>query len=249
MNRGFPARSPDRDETLSELNNSTNPETSGGSGKVSGERGLAVWVATVGGAGFGPWAPGTWGALLAVIAFGSGLHRLDVPLYGLVLLALSGLGVWASSAAETYFGRHDDGRIVIDEFVGQLISLFPLVLLQGVSMAPLELPGLEGSPFEKINSWWLLVVTGFVAFRWFDIRKPGPVKWAEDKFKRGAGVMADDIVAGGLGALVVMVPAYLLLASKLRSVGLQPLPVGEALVDRVLAGFDAWAWLACGGIL
>ena len=127
------------------------------------------------------------------------------------------MGVWASSAAESYFGRHDDGRIVIDEFVGQLIALFPLVLLNEIALGGLEIPGLESTRFARIDIWWLLVVTGFVAFRWFDIRKPGPVKWAEDKFKRGAGVMADDIVAGFLAALVVMVPAYVLVALKLQA--------------------------------
>ena len=54
----------------------------------------------------------------------------------------------------------------------------------------------------------LLVVTAFVAFRWFDIRKPGAVKRAEERFGGGLGVMADDIVAGVMGAVVVTVPAY-----------------------------------------
>lgn len=187
-----------------------------GSAGASGA-GPAVWIATTGGVGFGPWAPGTWGALVAVAVFTFGLHRLGGPLYGLALVAFSGLGVWASSAAESYFGRHDDGRIVIDEFVGQLIALFPLVLLNEIALGGLEIPGLESTRFARIDIWWLLVVTGFVAFRWFDIRKPGPVKWAEDKFKRGAGVMADDIVAGFLAALVVMVPAYVLVALKLQA--------------------------------
>ena len=166
--------------------------------------------------GFGPWAPGTWGALLAVAFFALGLHRLDVPLYVAVLVALSALGVWASGAAESYFGGHDDGRIVIDEFVGQLIALFPLVLLPGASLGTWTLPGSDPTATGGIDLWWLLVVTGFVAFRWFDIRKPGPVKWAEEKFDRGVGVMADDIVAGAMAALVVMLPAYVLVANKLN---------------------------------
>ena len=175
--------------------------------------------------GFGPWAPGTYGALVAVAAFGFGAHRLGGPLYGVALVLLSGLGVWASSAAEAYFGRHDDGRIVVDEFVGQLVAFFPLVLLQGVSLGALEISGLESTPFERIDLWWLLVVTGFVAFRWFDIRKPGPVKWAEDRFERGAGVMADDIVAGFLAAIVVVFPAYVLVAMKLRA--------AQAVIEKV----------------
>ena len=48
---------------------------------------------------------------------------------------------------------------------------------------------------------WL--VTGFVAFRCFDIWKPGPARWAERSFEGGAGVMLDDVVAGLLAAVVV----------------------------------------------
>jgi phosphatidylglycerophosphatase A len=189
-----------------------------------------VWIATVGGVGFGPWAPGTWGSLLAGVVFCLGLHRLDAALYGLCLVGLAGLGVWASTAAERYFGRHDDGRIVIDEFVGQLIALFPLVLLHEVSLGGLRIPGLESTPARNIDFWWMLVVTGFVAFRWFDIRKPGPVKWAEERFERGAGVMADDIVAGFLAAIVVMFPAYVLVAMKLNADMHPPLPAVQGAV-------------------
>ncbi len=168
-----------------------------------------------------------------MILFALGLHRLGGPLYTAVLVALSAVGVWASGAAEAYFGRHDDGRIVIDEFVGQLIALFPLVLLPDFSMGRLALPASGPLPAAGIDVWWLLVVTGFVAFRWLDIRKPGPVKWAEEKFERGVGVMADDIVAGALAALVVMLPAYVLTAMKLNAmVDLSP-PAAEASWERV----------------
>ena len=82
------------------------------------------------------------------------------------------------------FGCKDDGRIVIDEVVGQLLTLAPLL----VAGAEHSLP-------------WL--VTGFVAFRVFDIWKPGPVRWAERRFRGGVGVMMDDVVAGVLGAGVL----------------------------------------------
>ena len=196
--------------------------------------GPAVWVATAGGVGFGPWAPGTWGALLAVVAFCLGLYHLHAAVYCLFLAGLAGLGVWASSAAERYFGRHDDGRIVIDEVVGQLVALFPLVLLHDVSLGGFRVPGLESTPAGNIDFWWLLVVTAFVAFRWFDIRKPGPVKWAEEKFERGAGVMADDVVAGALAAIVVMLPAYIIVATKLSAELQAPLPSAQPAVQAAL---------------
>ncbi len=34
-----------------------------------------------------------------------------------------------------------------------------------------------------------------------DIWKPGPVGWAERHFEGGTGVMADDVVAGAIGAV------------------------------------------------
>lgn len=194
---------------------------------------MAVWIATAGGVGFGPWAPGTWGALLAVVLFVAGLHRLGWPLYGLLVLIWTGVGVWASSAAEGYFDRHDDGRIVIDEVVGQWIALSPLLLLHDLPLGQFRIPGLESLNETGIDLWWALVVTAFVAFRWFDIRKPGPVKWAEERFKRGAGVMADDIVAGGLAAAVVTLPAYLIVTTRLRGM----------VRDSLLAVQDSAVWL------
>jgi phosphatidylglycerophosphatase A len=100
--------------------------------------------------------------------------------------ALLALGIWAADQAEGAFGRADDGRIVVDEVAGQLLALAPL----------LAAPPAARTSFSAL-------VTGFVAFRLFDIWKPGPVRWAERRFSGGTGVMADDVVAGALAALVV----------------------------------------------
>ena len=96
-------------------------------------------------------------------------------------------GTWAAGEAERAFGRHDDGRIVIDEVAGQLLGLLPLALL--------------AEPAGRVAPHALL--TGFVAFRAFDIAKPFPVRWAERRLPGGIGVMADDLVAGALAAAVV----------------------------------------------
>lgn len=146
---------------------------------------VAVALATAGGVGFAPWAPGTFGAALALPVFvlSSPLGPGAVAALGLGLL---GLGAWASDGAERAFGRKDDGRIVIDEVVGQLAALAPL-LAAG-----------EGARTSALG-----LVTAFVAFRVFDVWKPGPVRWAERTFRGGVGVMMDDVVAGGMAAVVV----------------------------------------------
>jgi len=157
---------------------------------------LALVIATAFGAGLLPVAPGTAGSLAALPIF-----VLLSPLGPLLLLltgvALFFLGLWAADLCEPLFGREDDGRIVIDEVVGQLLALAPLL--------PLRLAG--------SGAWSRLapaLVTGFVLFRVFDVWKPGPVAWAERRFRGGLGVMLDDVVAGGLAALLLAVGLALL---------------------------------------
>jgi phosphatidylglycerophosphatase A len=144
---------------------------------------LATILACAGGAGLLPLAPGTWGSALAVAIFVL-FSPVDLWVFGLTLVALFFLGVWASDTAERVFGQKDDRRIVIDEVEGQLVTLAPLLVL-GASRSLSAL------------------VTGFVLFRCFDIWKPGPVRWAERRFAGGVGVMMDDLVAGVLGAVVL----------------------------------------------
>ncbi|MDG2051873.1 MAG: phosphatidylglycerophosphatase A [Myxococcota bacterium] len=180
--------------------------------------GLSLWVATAGGVGFGPWAPGTWGALVAILLYVSILDRLTWPWFVALVVLVTAVGIWASGAVEAWFGKPDDGRIVIDEVAGQLIALVPVTLVQGLPLGILPVPGGPAESNQGIGFTWFLVVTAFVAFRWFDIRKPGPVAWAEKNFKGGLGVMADDVVAGCLAAVVVVLPAFLRVVASLRSV-------------------------------
>jgi phosphatidylglycerophosphatase A len=108
-------------------------------------------------------------------------------LFGLTTLALAFLGLWASDVAERVFEQKDDGRIVIDEVVGQLLTLAPLAFL--------------AEPAARRSVVWILA--GFLLFRLFDIWKPPPVGWAERNFAGGAGVMMDDVFAGIMGCLAL----------------------------------------------
>jgi phosphatidylglycerophosphatase A len=149
-------------------------------------RPLALILATVGGAGLLPAAPGTWGSAVAVALCGAWV-ALGVGLVPYLALAavVTAVGVWAADAAGRHWGVEDDGRIVIDEVAGQLLALAPAVAW---ARDEAVLPSL---------------VTGFVLFRGLDITKPGPVRWAERSFPGGVGVMADDVVAGLLGAALL----------------------------------------------
>lgn len=128
-------------------------------------------------------ASGTAGAAVGVLLFPV-LWHLPPALYVLTVAALTCLGIWAADECERAFGEKDDGRIVIDEIAGQLVTYVPLIFL-----------GRAGS--------LALVVTGFVLFRVFDVWKPGPARWLEENLPGGAGVVLDDIMAGVFAAIVL----------------------------------------------
>jgi phosphatidylglycerophosphatase A len=101
------------------------------------------------------------------------------------------LGYWATAQETAGQYDHDPSQIVIDEVAGQWIALLPLAIW------PL--------PFDSAAVYYLF---GFVAFRFFDITKPGLVGWA-DRLVGPLGVMLDDVIAGVMAAAVmalVMVP-------------------------------------------
>ncbi len=194
------------------------------SGRLRPTSSLAIAVATVGGIGFAPLAPGTFGALVGVGLFLI-LAQMGTGLYLLTALTLTALGVWAADSAERWFGRPDDGRIVIDEVAGQLLALAPLVPLGRIEELGLR-PQWTLDPDSGALIWFSLVVTAFVAFRVLDVRKPGAVGWAERRFKGGLGVMADDVVAGVWAAVVVSALTYIAIVYRLQIGGIGGIGAG-----------------------
>lgn len=153
-------------------------------------------IATLGGIGKLPGAPGTYGSL-AALPLGYLLHGLG----GFTLLALATIfvtvvGWWATRLEEKRTSKHDAGEIVIDEVVGQWIALWPVSY--GLGQA-----GVDPWVFP-----WPGWVGAFVLFRLFDIWKPGPVGWA-DRQEGAIGVMLDDVFAGVLAALGVALAAFI----------------------------------------
>jgi phosphatidylglycerophosphatase A len=164
---------------------------------------FAVWVAVAGGAGYGPAAPGTFGSAVGLLLFLL-LSSFSLPIYLITVAAIAALGVWASAEAELYFRQPDDGRIVIDEVAGQLVTLTPLLAMRHQVMEQ----GISASSELTIFLFW--VVTGFVVFRCLDIWKPGPIGWAERNYHGGWGVMADDLIAGLAGAVLLALVLFAL---------------------------------------
>lgn len=137
---------------------------------------LASVLATVFGAGYLPFAPGTFGTLVGVL-----LSIISVYFLGSTLIPsffVFFIGVWASSRMATQRGLEDPQEVVIDEVCGVMIAYWGVVLN------------------------WGALIAGFILFRLFDILKPPPIRQCE-RFPKGWGIMMDD-VAAGLAAQVVM---------------------------------------------
>ena len=150
-------------------------------------------IATCFGIGNLPGAPGTWGSL-AAIPLAWALHALGgFALLGLATIAIIAAGYWAT-AHYLDGDAEDPSEIVIDEVAGMLIALWPLSL-------GLDIMG--ASSFQWPWPGWVLA---FLLFRFFDIAKPLPIRWA-DQVPGPLGVMLDDIVAGILTALIAVFAA------------------------------------------
>lgn len=138
---------------------------------------IVKWIALVGPAGLSPVAPGTAGALFA-LPLGWALR--DAPLWGWILTALvvTAIGTWASEMYARAVGGGDPQEVVVDELAGCLIAMVFL-------------------PW----SWgWALLAFGL--FRLFDIWKPGPIRWIDERMKGGVAIMGDDVAAGLVAGLV-----------------------------------------------
>jgi phosphatidylglycerophosphatase A len=143
----------------------------------------SVLIASVFGAGFAPFAPGTFGTLAAALIYlllPSAWFAPACPWP--VPIALGGLflfGVAVSTMAEKKLSP-DDPRIVIDEFVGFYIA---------VLLLPKTL---------------MVALYGFVLFRVFDIAKPFPINRSQ-RLPGGWGVMVDDLIAGIYANLIIRI--------------------------------------------
>jgi len=152
-------------------------------------------VATWFGAGLLRPAPGTWGSL-AALPCAWGLHLLG-GFWALALgtLAVFALGWWAAAVETARSGDPDPSEIVIDEVAGMWLALWPVSL--GAMQAGVD-----------VLKLWPGIVVAFLAFRLFDIWKPGPVGWA-DRMHSPLGLMLDDIFAGLFAGLAVILLAAL----------------------------------------
>jgi phosphatidylglycerophosphatase A len=146
---------------------------------------LAVFLATVAYCGYFPLAPGTVGSAAGLIVYLLVWWTQSRIVEVALIAAIFVVGTWAATHAERYFGGIDPGPVVIDEVLGQLVTL------------------------AFIPVGWHAALAGFVLFRIYDVIKPYPANRLE-KFHGGFGIMADDAAAGVYANLTLRVLMWLL---------------------------------------
>ncbi len=129
----------------------------------------ARWIATAGGLGYAPVAPGTVTSLVVALVVWAGAPGAGWLLA--VTVAVSVVAIWAAGREETRVGVHDPSTIVVDEVAGMLVALIAVPPRLG----------------------WVLVL--FVLFRVFDVWKPYPIDRLQ-QLPGGWGIVADDLLAG-----------------------------------------------------
>ncbi|HVY94551.1 MAG TPA: phosphatidylglycerophosphatase A [Bryobacteraceae bacterium] len=147
------------------------------------KRGPAFWFATWFGCGLAPKAPGTFGSLGAlVVAWPLIFHHGWQPLwFGGLAIAILYPAIQSATSVSVATGRKDPQIVVVDEVVGQWLTLAGATRLTPLS-----------------------VLFAFILFRLFDIWKPAPVRRLE-KLPAGTGIVLDDAMAGIYGAVILYV--------------------------------------------
>ena len=145
------------------------------------------FLATLGGIGNIPFAPGTFGSIFSWLIFIFLSHFVNMFYVTFIGIFLS---IWICEMASKNLIHKDHRSIVIDELIGIWIALLPVLYLADTQK-------------ERI----VYAIAALLFFRIFDIFKPFPVSYFDKNFKNGTGIVIDDLIAG----VMAIIPSYIIL--------------------------------------
>jgi len=155
--------------------------------KPSAYQNIEIFILSLGGIGFIPYAPGTFGSAATVpLLYFAGKYQIPtIFLMPIVFLGFVG-SCYIADMYQRKFKLLDPSWIVIDEAFGMLCVWFF---------------------YPTANFWHLLLM--FSLFRLFDITKPWPIYVIDQRVKNGLGVMLDDIAAGIYAGISFLILKFL----------------------------------------
>ena len=152
-------------------------------------RQLLVFIATGAWSGYAPFAPGTFGSIVGLVAsclIFAPIWRRSPAAFLLIFAIVFVLGCWIAGRAELILGEHDSSKIVLDEVLGMVATMFL-------------------NPNGMNRTGLISLAAGFALFRIFDIIKPFPASLIDRRVRGGTGVMLDDMAAAVYANLVLQV--------------------------------------------
>jgi phosphatidylglycerophosphatase A len=147
-------------------------------------RHFIIFVASGAYSGYAPVASGTAGSVVGLLIgyfVFAPMWRRSPAVFLMVFFVIFVAACWVAGSAEKVFSEHDSSKIVLDEVLGMIATMF---------MNP---------------TGWIWLGAGFVVFRVFDIIKPFPASYFDRRVGGGAGVMLDDLAAGIYANLVLQI--------------------------------------------
>ena len=148
-------------------------------------------IATLGGLGLFPIAPGTLGSIVSWIVFIILSHHINMTFLTIVFIFLA---IFICEQASKDLVEKDHKSIVLDELVGIWVAMIPVLYISSTQQ-------------ERIA----YAVIALILFRFFDILKPFPISYFDKRFKNGFGIVIDDLVAGIFAGLLTSATVILLI--------------------------------------
>ena len=143
------------------------------------------------GLGFIPFASGTIGSLVGVATW-LVLREIIPPWTMIFVILLLFLFSWVLT--EIYVQqknrKHDPSEVIVDEIIGQWVSLIPLIYLDHIQYP------------QTNNHMYFLIFISFILFRFFDILKPWPISIV-DQQSNSLSILFDDILAGIISSICI----------------------------------------------
>ncbi|WP_339045774.1 phosphatidylglycerophosphatase A [Candidatus Mesenet endosymbiont of Agriotes lineatus] len=140
-------------------------------------------------------APGTIGSLAALpllpLILLNGLTGM------IIIFAMFLLGFWSITNYMYHYGTtNDPSEVVIDEVIGQLLTIFLTFTTLGNNV--------------NIKHHFSLYSICFIFFRFFDIVKIWPISFIDRKLKGALGIILDDVLAAVFAYFSIILLYYLL---------------------------------------
>ena len=158
-------------------------------------------ILTLFGIGYFKYAPGTVASIVTcalwLLLYSLKINFLLLAFLYLIILLYS---IILIDKLSKKFSEVDAKEIVIDEFLGMSLSLFPFYAYFAI----------RGS-WHVMDDFSGATIVCFILFRFFDIVKPFPINLIDKKLKNGLGVVMDDLIAGLFSFLIVWIMIFYIL--------------------------------------